>query len=158
MGRLTACFRAPSRCSTRSLPSLRAAARLRTARKLSESWQHSFHGPEDDLFALAIKRCQISVQIRKVDRVFRHSSLLNDRSLEDVDVCGNSTRWWGLEQCPDAETNGPISTRVSRKDGALTEITGKMQRACNVHSRHDEPRPFPDGWILTVCGKLPFSH
>ena len=65
---------------------------LSIAEKLSKCWQHSFHGPEDALFALAIKRCQIPVQVRKVDGVFRHSTLLKDRSVEEVDVWGNTTR------------------------------------------------------------------
>ena len=69
-----------------------ATAALSIAEKLSKCWQHSFHGPEDALFALAIKRCQIPVHVRKVDGVFRHSTLLKDRSVEEVDVWGNTTR------------------------------------------------------------------
>ena len=69
----------------------------------------------------------------------------------------------GLEHCPDAENVwpdfNPIPTRVSRKNspGRPCRSHGKMDSACHVHSRHDEPRPFPDGWILTVRGTPPIS-
>ena len=60
---------------------------LSVAKKLFECWHHDFIGFEDALFGLTIKRCRIHVQLHKIDdTVFRHSKLLKQLSVEEVDL------------------------------------------------------------------------
>ena len=64
---------------------------LIVAQKLSECWHNHYTGPEDALFALTIKRCQIQVRIHQIGGpVFLHSTLLKKWSVEEVDVWNSS--------------------------------------------------------------------
>ena len=74
-------------------------------------------------------------------------------------TCGATRRvegGWNSVPLPRTGAYGPKSTRVFRNGG-----TGRPSRNHGnmwiVRSRHDEPRPFPDGSIRTDRGTLPLS-